>query len=335
MEDKLKKCLNVGIIGAGNIAGTMATALNGLQKEGLARPYAVASRSPEKSAEFAAKWNFAKAYHSYEELASDPEVDLVYIATPHSLHYEQARMCIEHGKNVLVEKAFTANAKQAETLLNLAEEKKVFITEAIWTRYLPSRRIITQLLKEGAIGTPQILEAEFSVPNHEKPRMHDPLLCGGALMDLGMYVLTTASMYFGDDIVKTESNCELYSTGVDATDEIRLTYADGKAAQLRCSMLKERCNQAKICGTKGYISWESNTNPRNVELHGTNGMLLRKIVIPEQINGYEYEMLACREAILNGRRECEEMPHAETLTIMRQMDALRAAWGVKYPYDET
>lgn len=327
-------CLKVGILGAGNIAGSMAEALSGLQKKGKACAYAVASRSREKASEFAQKWKIPKAYGSYEELASDPEVDLIYIATPHSLHYEQAKLCIGHGKNVLVEKAFTANAKQAEELFALAEEKKVFITEAIWTRYMPSREIITGLLREGAIGTPQILEAEFSVPNHENPRMQDPMLCGGALLDLGVYVLTTASMYFGDHIVKTQSSCRKYPTGVDAVDEIRLTYADGRTAQLRCSMVDEKKNCVKICGTKGYISWESNNNPRKAELHRTGGMLIRKIMIPTQINGYEYEVLACREAIRNGRRECEEMPHAETLTIMKQMDELRAQWGVKYPYDE-
>ncbi len=330
----MENCLKVGILGAGNIAGPMAEALNGLQKEGKACVYAVASRSQEKASQFARRWKIGKAYGSYEELISDPEVDLIYIATPHSLHYEQAKLCMEHGKNVLVEKAFTANEKQAEELFALAEEKDVFITEAIWTRYMPSREIITGLLREGAIGTPQILKAEFSVPNHENPRMHDPMLCGGALLDLGVYVLTTASIYFGDHIVKTQSSCEKYPTGVDATDEIRLTYADGSVAQLRCSMVDEKKNCVKICGTKGYISWESNNNPRNLELHHPGGMLIRKIPIPAQINGYEYEVQACREAIRNGRKECEEMPHAQTLKIMQQMDELRAQWGVKYPYDE-
>ena len=211
-RNPMGNCLKVGILGAGNIAGSMAEALNELQKEGKACAYAVASRSQEKALEFARKWNITRAYSSYEELASDPEVDLIYIATPHSLHYVQAKLCMEHGKNVLVEKAFTANARQAEELFAMAEEKKVFITEAIWTRYMPSREIITGLLREGVIGTPQILEAEFSVQNYENPRMHDPMLCGGALLDLGVYVLTTASMYFGDHIVKTQSSCEKYPT---------------------------------------------------------------------------------------------------------------------------
>ncbi len=329
----MEHCLKVGILGAGNIAGSMAEALEGLQKEEKACLWAVASRSYEKAKEFAKTWNAVKVYESYEKMAEDPQVELIYIATPHSFHYEHAKLCIERGKNVLVEKAFTANARQAEGLFALAKEKNVFITEAIWTRYLPSREIITAQLEAGVIGTPQILEAEFSVPNFDKPRMHDPALCGGALLDLGVYVLTTASVYFGDEIVKTESSCVKYATGVDATDLIRLTYKNGRAAELRCSMVDAKRNCVKICGTNGYISWDSNNNPRNVELHRKNGSLVRKIAIPSQINGYEYEVLASREAILKGRRECAAMPHAETLRIMRQMDALRTAWGVKYPYD--
>lgn len=330
----MENCLKVGILGGGYIAGSMARTLNELNKEGKACAFAVASRSQEKASEFARKWNIGKAYGSYEELASDPEVDLVYIATPHALHYEQAKLCIEHGKNVLVEKAFTANAKQAEELFALAERQNVFITEAMWTRYMPSREIITGLLREGAIGTPQVLEAEFSVQNYEKPRMQDLKLCGGALLDLGVYVLTTASNYFGDHIVRTESTCQKYPTGVDAVDTICLTYANGSVARLRCSMLDEKKNYVKICGTEGFLSWESNNNPRNLELHSPEGSLIRTISLPPQISGYEYEVLACRKAIHNGQKECEEMPHAETMIIMKQMDGLRAQWGVKYPYDE-
>ena len=143
---------NMAIIGAGVIANAMAEAINGLEQ---VNAYAVASRSMERAEQFAAKWNFQKAYGSYEELVSDPEVELVYVATPHSHHFEHAKLCVEHGKPVLVEKAFTANAQQAEELISLAEEKKVFLTEAIWTRYLPAAAIIRKLLEDGAIGEPK------------------------------------------------------------------------------------------------------------------------------------------------------------------------------------
>lgn len=327
------KCFNVGILGTGSIAQSMAFTLNALKETGEVNPYAIASRSYEKAEKFAGEWQFDKAYESYEDLASDPSVDLIYIATPHSMHYEHAMLCLNHSKNTLVEKSFTANANQAKELLSLATRKNVFLSEAIWTRYMPSRKIITTLLNSGAIGQLSSLEATFSVPIHEIPRMHDPALCGGALLDLGVYVLTTASMYFGDNIIKTDSSCILYPTGVDATDNITFTYEDGKTAILHASMTEESHNCVKICGSSGYLTWESNNNPHNIELHNTDGTLLQKISIPKQINGYEYEILACKKAIENGKTECEDMPHSETLTIMKQMDSLRQEWGIKYPFE--
>lgn len=331
--EKKQKVFKVGILGAGNIAGSMAKALNGLAKAGEIVPWAVASRSLQKSESFAEEWNFERAYGSYEELAADEELDLIYIATPHSLHFEHAALCIGQGRNVLVEKAFTANARQAEQLFQMAAEKKVFLAEAMWTRYMPSRQMITKLLEEGAIGEVQRLEAVFSVPNYEKPRMHEPELCGGALLDLGVYVLTSASIYMGDNVIRTESHCKLYETGVDATDDIILTYPGEKKAILHTSMMEEKSNFVRITGSEGSLFWESNNNPRNVVLYSREGMVQRKIELPVQINGYEYEVEACRRAIQAGQKECPEMPHGETMVIMRQMDALRKEWGIRYPFE--
>lgn len=330
MENGMAK-LRVGIIGAGNIAGFMAEALNGLGGE--IEAYAVASRSLEKAQAFADKWHFKKAYGSYEELAGDEEIDLVYIATPHSEHYENAKLCLKHGRNLLVEKAFTANAGQAKEILDLAQEKGLLITEAIWTRYMPSRKIITDILASGELGEVTRIEAEFSVPISHKERMYDPALCGGALLDLGMYTLTAASICFGDDIVQTESTCEKYETGVDAADTITLTYRDGKMAKLRTSMIDGPVNRAKVTGKKAILTWENLNNPSEVKVCAPDGTLLRNVELPEQINGYEYEVLACKQAIENGQTECAEMPHEETLFIMKQMDDLRKAWGVRYPFE--
>lgn len=145
------KTYKIGIIGCGNIAKKMALTLGGMKH---VERYAVASRSKEKAETFAGEWQFTKAYGSYEELIKDPHVDLIYIATPHSEHYEHARLCILNQKPVLCEKAFTANARQAEELLNLAKEHQVFITEAIWTRYMPLSQKIRELIEQGAIGNP-------------------------------------------------------------------------------------------------------------------------------------------------------------------------------------
>lgn len=325
------KQINMAILGAGNIARQMAAAVNGLQNQVCA--YAVASRSLEKAEAFAREWHFQKAYGSYEELAEDPEVDLIYIATPHAMHYDNAQLCVEHGKAVLVEKAFTANAAQARELIRLAEEKKVFLTEAIWTRYMPGRQIVEGLLAQGVIGEPVSLEAEFSVPLSHKQRMYDPALAGGALLDLGMYCLTFASMYFGDEIAEVTSRTEKLDTGVDATDEIYYTYADGKKAHLRTSMVTGPVNRGEIKGTQGRIEVDTLNNFTAIRIYDNAGNLLQEPEIPAQINGYEYEVLACVRAMEAGNLECEEMPHSETIEIMEQMDRLRREWGVVYPFE--
>ena len=325
------KQINMAILGAGNIARQMAVAVNGLQSQ--VRAYAVASRSLEKAEAFAREWHFQKVYGSYEELAADPEVDLIYIATPHAMHYDNARLCIEHGKAVLVEKAFTANAAQARELIRLAEEKKVFLTEAIWTRYMPGRQIVEKLLAQGVIGEPISLEAEFSVPLSHKQRMYDPALAGGALLDLGMYCLTFASMYFGDEIAEVTSRAEKLDTGVDAMDDIYYTYVDGKKAHLRTSMVTGPVNRGEIKGTQGRIEVDTLNNFSAIRVYDNAGNLLQEPEIPAQINGYEYEVLACVRAMEAGNLECEEMPHSETIEIMEQMDRLRREWGVVYPFE--
>ena len=168
----------VGIIGAGHIARKMAHTLRDM--EGV-EPYAVASRNQENAEGFACEWGFTRAYGSYEDLADDPEVQLIYIATPHSHHFEQARMCLEKGKPVLCEKAFTANAEQAETLIRLSKEKQVFLTEAIWTRYMPFSETLRELVDGGTIGRVMMLTANIGYPIAEKERIVKPELCGGQL----------------------------------------------------------------------------------------------------------------------------------------------------------
>ena len=194
----------VGIIGAGHIARKMAHTLRDM--EGV-EPYAVASRNQENAEGFACEWGFTRAYGSYEDLADDPEVQLIYIATPHSHHFEQARMCLEKGKPVLCEKAFTANAEQAETLIRLSKEKQVFLTEAIWTRYMPFSETLRELVDGGTIGRVMMLTANIGYPIAEKERIAKPELCGGALLDIGVYPINFARMLFGSEITGITSAC--------------------------------------------------------------------------------------------------------------------------------
>ena len=183
--------INVAILGAGRIAHTMAGTLTQMAEDSLysswIHPYAVAARDITRAQAFADQWHFDKAYGSYEELVADPDVDLVYIATPHSLHAEQAIMCMKAGKNVLVEKSFTANAGQAREALAVAEETGMLCTEAIWTRYMPSRKLINEVIESGEIGEVKAASANLCYPVSGKARMTDPACAGGALLDVGVY----------------------------------------------------------------------------------------------------------------------------------------------------
>ena len=322
--------IKVGIIGAGWIAHKMAQALAPLSD---AEVYAIASRSAQKAQEFAAQYGITRAYDSYEAMVQDPEVDLVYVATPHSHHYTHTRLAIEHGKNVLVEKAFTANAREAKELIDMAHERGVFLTEAIWTRYMPLSLRVKELMDSGIIGQPLVLTATLCYEMQQKERILRPDLCGGALLDLGVYVLNFARMYFGTDIVRTVTNCHMWPQGIDMMESISLSYRDGRMANLQAGCLTLNDRQGIISGTEGYIRVDNANCPELIEVY-RNYELVERIGRPaEMVNGYEYQVLECKRCIEQGLLESPLMPHAETLAIMQQMDELRKEWGVRYPMD--
>lgn len=322
--------INVAIMGAGNIGGVMAQTLIKMK---TARCYAVGSRSKEKAADFAKKFGCKKAYGSYEELVADKKVDLVYIATPHSEHYENARLCIENGKAVLCEKAFTANAAQAEDLIAFAREKKVLIAEAIWTRYMPMLQTIKEVLGSGMIGVPTMLTANLGYVINGVSRLTDPALAGGALLDVGVYTINFASMIFGTEVKKVSSVCTYTKSGVDEQNSITIVFEDGKMAVLNSSMLSLSDRKGIIHGTKGFAVVENVNNFESITVYDSNYNKIEKYNRPKQISGYEYEVEACVNALQNGEIECPQMPHEETIRIMKLMDSLRYEWGIKYPFE--
>ncbi len=320
--------MNVAILGAGSIAKAMAITLNGMNE---AVSYAVASRDYEKAAAFAKEFRFKKAYGSYEEMLSDPEVTLVYVATPHSHHYEHVKLCLNYGKHVLCEKAFSINTKQAEEMFALAAEKKLLLTEAIWTRYMPLRKTLDEIIASGIIGNPSILTANLGYVINHIPRLIEPSLAGGALLDVGVYTLNFALMAFGNDIERITSTAVLTDKGVDAQNSITLVYKDGKMAVLHSTMMSQTDRQGIICGSKGYIVAENINNCERIKVYDLSRKEIACYEAPKQITGYEYEVSACIRAIGEGKLECEEMPHSETIRVMQLMDSLRKEWGVIYP----
>lgn len=324
MEEKMK----FAILAAGNIANSMAEAVTGIEK---IERYAVACRELERAQAFAEKWGFEKAYGSYEEMLADPQVELVYVASPHSHHYEHAKMCLEHGKHVLVEKAFTVNAHQAQELIHMAEEKRLLLTEAIWTRYMPSRKMIDDLVESGVIGKVTSLTANLGYVLPHIERMQKPELAGGALLDLGVYPINFALMVFHGEVEKVTSEAVMSSLGVDWMNSITLTFEEGRMAVLHSNMLAQTDRQGVINGDQGYIEVQNINNCEEIRVFDLDRRLTARYSVPEQINGYEYEVLSCIKAIEERRTECPEMPHSETLRVMKLMDGIRREWGMKYP----
>ncbi len=323
--------MKIAILGAGGIANAMAETIRGVKE---AEAYAVASRSLEKAQAFADKWGFEKAYGSYEEMVKNPQVELVYVATPHSYHAQHVKLCLEHGKHVLCEKAFTANAKQAREIVALAREKGLLLTEAIWPRYMPLGFTIKKLLDEGIIGKPRMLTANLSYPIAKVERIYRPELAGGALLDIGVYPLTFASMMFGDDLARVESSVILSETGVDFTENIVLIYKDGKMASLQATTMGVSDRMGLITGSEGFMIVENINNFQKVDIYDQNRCLIQSIPCPKQITGYEYELIAAMEAIEKGLCECKEMPHSQSIFMMELMDELREKWGVKFPFED-
>jgi len=320
--------MRIGIIGAGSIASTMAPTIARMKQ---VECYAIAARDELRAQAFAKRFGFEKAYGSYEELVKDPDVELVYIATPHSHHYEHVKLCLEHGKHVLCEKAFTRNAKEAKEILDIAEEKRLLLTEAIWTRYMPMRKTLDEVVASGIIGEISSLYGSLGYPLTEVNRMKEPELAGGALLDLGVYPINFASMVFGSQIEKISSTAVLTDKGVDACNQITLTYKDGRLAMLHSNMTAVTDRKGMIYGSKGYIEVKNINNCEGILVFDKKYHLIAEYKTPKQISGYEYEVEACIEAIENGWSECPQMPHKEILRIMKLMDGLRAEWGVKYP----
>lgn len=320
--------MNFAILATGNIAGNMARTVK--EMDGINR-YAVASRNQKNAEAFAEKWGFEKSYGSYEEMLADPNVDLVYVCTPHSHHYKYAEMCIEHGKNVLVEKAFTVSARQAEELIGLAREKNVLLAEAMWTRYMPSAKMLEEIISAGTIGDIISLTANLGYRIENVERLVRPELAGGALLDLGVYTINFALMSIKSEVKKVTTEAVMTDTGVDLSNSITLSFENGAMAVLHSTMAARTDRMGVIYGTEGYIEVVNINNCEEIRVYNTDGVKLFTKIPPAQITGFEYEVSACVKAIESGNTECEDMPHSEILRVMRLMDEIRAVWGMKFP----
>lgn len=316
---------NWGIMATGKIAHTFAKAVLSVSD---AKLYACASRSAEKAAEFGKLYGAEKSYGSYEELAADPNVDIVYVASPMSCHYENVKLCFEHGKNVLCEKSITMDSAQLEELISIAREKNLFFMEAMWTKCLPSFLKAREWFAAGKIGDIKAIRADFSNPVEYDPtdRLFRADLGGGALLDLGVYPLTLITAFLGyePNSIAAEVNV---GHGVDMDEAVILKYGNAYASMVAGFDI-ENDNRAIIVGTEGRIAfdpWYFCTD--TVRLYDKNNKLAEESITPHLCNGYEYEIMEAQRCLAENRKESKLNPLSDTLGVMKLMDRIRVEGG--------
>ncbi len=321
----MKKNIRWGIIGPGAIARRFAMALRGVENAELV---AVSSRSAERCRPFMEEFGATRCFAAPEELAACRDVDAVYVSTPHPFHHAGARAVLEGGKAVLCEKPITMNAAELEDLIAVAQRNNAFLMEAMWTRFLPVNREVLQWVRQGEIGPLRMIYADFCFSNDFNPasRLFAPELGGGALLDIGIYVISYAQMLAGNPEKITGLQTPAPS-GVDGCNAILGSYPRGVLALLSSAMQSCNTNQARICGERGEIivpnfwSAESATLKRR----GESAPSLQS-KHPHKVNGFEYEIEEVHRCLAEGKIESSVMPLADSLSLQRQMDQLRATW---------
>ncbi len=319
-----------GVIGTGSICRKFA---EGLTSAAGAELVAVGSRAADTAEAFGEKFGVARRHASYEALAADGEVDAVYIGTPHPFHKANAILCLTAGKAVLCEKPFAINAGEAAEAIETARREKVFLMEAMWSRFLPATVRTRELIADGAIGEVRMLIADFAFRAGWNPqsRLLDPALGGGGLLDVGVYTVSLASMLLGTP-VDVASAAHLGETGVDEQAGMVLRYAGGQLAVLACGVRIGTEHEAMICGTEGRIRlhkpwW------RGQKMTVIRGGDEEVIEAPFEGNGYNYEAEEVGRCLQAGKTESDVMPLDETLAIIKTLDKMRAQWGLKYPME--
>jgi predicted dehydrogenase len=321
-----------GILSTGGIARQFA---RGLAYAPGAQLVAVGSRSQANAEAFGDEFGVPRRYASYEALAADPDLDVIYIGTPHPFHAANSLLCIEAGKAVLCEKPFTLNARQASAVIRAARERGVFLMEALWTRFTPVMHKVRALLAEGAIGRPRMVTADFGfhAPFDPESRLFNRALGGGALLDVGVYPVSLASMIFGAP-PRISTMAHLGATGVDEQAAMIFGYEDGALALLSCAISVMTPMEATITGERGMIRLPANWWMPQECILNLEGEPEQTFELPFTGNGYNYEALEVMRCLREGLLESPIMPLDETLALMQTLDNIRSQWGLRYPEEE-
>lgn len=321
-----------GVIGTGGIARSFVVDCTAAGIEFAA----VGSRTRASAEAFAAEHGIARAHGSYEDLVADEGVDAVYVATPHSRHAEDALLAIAAGKHVLVEKAFTITAAEARRVVDAARRADVAVMEAMWTRFLPQMRMIRELIAEGRIGRPRLVEATHhqALPSDPHHRLNDPALGGGAMLDLGVYPISFAVDVLGVPTAVTAAGT-LSDQGVDTQVGLVLTHEGGAQSTVHFALDLRSPNTASVIGEDGRIDLDDTWyTPTTWRLRDRDGAVVEEYDSREQLAGYAHEARAFEEMITSGTHEGGPMDPEETVAVMAVMDEARRQVGVRYAADD-
>lgn len=322
--------INWGIISTGKIANAFAHDFHYVPSGHL---LAVASRSLDKAQAFAQTHQIPHAYGSYEALINDPNIQAIYIATPHHSHFELTLQCLNKGKAVLCEKPITVNSQQLQDLITTAKANDCFLMEAMWTYFLPPIVQVRKWIQEGRIGQVRAIKAEFGYKGKFDPkgRLFNPDLAGGALLDIGIYPISLATILFNQSVEHIYAVAQIGTTGVDEYNSILLTYPDGGIAELSSSLVNSfHCN-AYIYGTEGHIHIPRFWQTKSAHLQNAN----ERIHFEDQreAKGFCFETEAVNQLLLAGKKESDIASHARSLEVMQIMDEVRRQIGLRYPFE--
>lgn len=329
----MSKIIRWGILGTGTIAQKFAEALNSISDAEIA---AVGSRQLATAQAFAERYGAKRVHGSYEDLADDVDVDVVYVATPHPMHKDNAILCLRAGKAVLCEKPITINAHETAELVRVAREEGQFLMEAMWTRFLPAVAQVKRWIEDAAIGEIRQIRADFGFTTDvgDEHRLLNPQLAGGSILDVGVYPISLAFWLFGTTPEAATGLACLSDSGVDAQSAYVLRFPKGGLAWLSSSVNTETPQDATILGTRGAIHIHT---PFWSATHATlqrQGNAAETVIHDHRCNGYEYEAMHVMDCLRAGKRESDVMPLDESLAIMETCDALRTQWNIWYPQEQ-
>lgn len=326
----MQKNYRWGILAPGKIAHKFAA---GLESVPRAQLHAVGSRNKDRARDFAQQYQAPVWYDSYQKLVEDPDVDAIYIATPHTFHMENTLLCLQHNKAVLCEKPLAMNSRQVEMMIKQSQKSSSFLMEALWSRFLPNIIEAKRLIDSGAIGQVSKLVADFGFKASFDPesRLFNPELGGGALLDIGIYPLFFATYLFGNP-VKVESTATIGTTGVDESCEVGLTFSNGIIADLQFTLKEFTPVEARITGELGEIMLP-NRWYQPVNVNTTIDEREQEHHIDFEGNGYNYQVHEVHRSLDEKRIESELWSHENSLNLMQLMDEIRRQCGISYPVD--